>query len=882
MANYNLSPKKSQKKTNKKQNRKFTKEELQEMSDYELKKICLDHKIVDAYTGDYTKEELVDTILKYRGKKKSYLIDKYKEGGVEKVQQNLIDNSLQEMAHKDEIQIPAKMIIYKELGIRKEDVYEVKVENEIQKSNVLLMNGDIYLCGIMNLVPDKNSKGHKYYLVGESGNFRVEGLQNKKYSMIFFSKSESEYIYKTYYSDGKMPSRRLRHYRVPIMNLEIRKLEHTDTVLGIDFGTSNTTVGAYLDRNYISNLAENDVLNNKIELNQINFVQFSDMGEKESHSEIIPTTVYVKNCQDPDNIEYLFGYEARKHMRKNEYTGKASLFHGIKRWVTTHGKVEEIYDEYGNTARVSRGDIIKEYIKYIVEAAEHQFKCRFSSLHISSPVKLKEQYLAIFQEILPNYEIYQEEALDEGMAVLYNTIANQMDKNNFYDGEYYKALVIDSGGGTTDLSSCKFMIKERDISYKIDIQTTFEDGDTNFGGNNITFRIMQFMKVVFAHYYQTDGEIIDIDELISIPACDIFRYVDESGLDEIYSELKNRYEQAEEIIPTRYKEYENKTSEEYRKVRNNFYFLWEIAENMKKRFFERTNILRNKFDSSDISSEDSDLHITRLRKWSLSLRKGSQLETLNTFPKVVFNIKAINKLIKADIYAVVKDFLEELYESRKLMEYSIIKLTGQSCKIDIFKEALKEFVAGRSIKFKQKRKQGRNKLNLKLSCLKGVLKYLKSKRFGQIEVNIENDDPNIPYSVTGYTFSGEEKTIIDSHKKVTEAVGTISKPSSVQEVKFVLKRDGIIHKEYTYKNNLNEYSKAEVQNVSDEYEKIDQKDTDTIRNGEIKFFLFSNSEKWGFHVLPILRKEDQLLIGRREYYPFDYEVAEMNFFDGLQ
>lgn len=35
-------------------------------------------------------------------------------------------------------------------------------------------------------------------------------------------------------------------------------------------------------------------------------------------------------------------------------------------------------------------------------------------------------------------------------------------------------------------------------------------------------------------------------------------------------------------------------------------------------------------------------------------------------------------------------------------EYSIIKLTGQSCKIDIFRDTLKEFVPGETIKFKRK------------------------------------------------------------------------------------------------------------------------------------------------------------------------------------
>ena len=177
---------------------------------------------------------------------------------------------------------------------------------------------------------------------------------------------------------------------------------------------------------------------------------------------------------------------------------------------------------------------------------------------------------------MEGYGIEKEDVLDEGMSVLYNTISNLIEKGKFYDGDEYRALVIDCGGGTTDLSSCKFSIEEGDISYKVNIKTTFENGDTNFGGDNITFRIMQFMKIVFAEYYNKKGRGIDIDSLIEVPSADIFRHVDEFGVKSVYENFEIRYDDAENTIPTKYKEYENKPSDEYQKVKNNFYFLWEI------------------------------------------------------------------------------------------------------------------------------------------------------------------------------------------------------------------------------------------------------------------------------------------------------------------
>lgn len=35
---------------------------------------------------------------------------------------------------------------------------------------------------------------------------------------------------------------------------------------------------------------------------------------------------------------------------------------------------------------------------------------------------------------------------------------------------------------------------------------------------------------------------------------------------------------------TKFSKFENKMSDEYRKIRNNFYMLWEAAENLKKEF----------------------------------------------------------------------------------------------------------------------------------------------------------------------------------------------------------------------------------------------------------------------------------------------------------
>jgi len=863
-------------------NRRYKREELQEKTTLQLREICYAEKIVKGVINTLERDALIRLILKYRGVEESLLIRNFRAEGVSRISEICSQYLNNKIFDDGKIKIPAKIFLYKDIGVHKADMYRVIVENEIEESNVIMINEEYQVCGIFNLMREL-SQNNLFYLRADHENILIEKRNSKNYYFLFFKKEESEYLYRAYYSEKVVPPANFQYYKILVNDLEIRELEETEIVLAIDFGTSNSTAGVYLSDNYISSPCYNDLLNERITLNEINFVKFLDVTKREERwVEALPTVVYVEKCDEAPNIKYCFGYEAKHLMKRNDYTGNATVFHGIKRWINDYNKEEEIFDEKGNMARVKRGEVIRAYLEHIITAAEQQFKCRFRYLHISSPVKLKQQFVDMFQEILEEYRIETEEMLDEGLAVLYNTIADQIEKSRFIDGEEYKALVIDCGGGTTDLSSCAFRIEEGDICYYVDINTKFENGDTNFGGNNITYRIMQFMKIVFANYYLKRKELIDIDQLMEIPSGDIFRCVDEMGVKEIYKKFETYYAEAEKVIPTRYREYEKNVRESYQRVKNNFYFLWEIADNMKKEFFQKTNILRNRFNASEIDDQEGDLYIIALNKWCLSVFDG-ELKDVYEFPDVVFNIKEINKLIKADIYDVVRKFLESFYENRTLQDYSIIKLTGQSCRIDIFKEALKEFVPGRSIEFKQKQEDDEYVPDLKLACLRGVLRYHNSKKIGDIEATITNDIPVSPYSVSALTYNKQEKVLICSMEEINQAKGHISRPIGVMEIEFFLKnQQGNLKQKYVFNNKFSDYNLTFPEEITKKFPAIWQEDTDTIRNGEVRFFLFAHERNWGFHAVPIARKEEQLYLGNKKFFAFENDLSELDFFDGLK
>jgi transposase len=55
------------------------------------------------------------------------------------------------------------------------------------------------------------------------------------------------------------------------------------------------------------------------------------------------------------------------------------------------------------------------------------------------------------------------------------------------------------------------------------------------------------MKIVFADYYKNRKEVPEIDSLIDIPSNDIFRYVDEMGVNKVYENFERHYAEAENI-----------------------------------------------------------------------------------------------------------------------------------------------------------------------------------------------------------------------------------------------------------------------------------------------------------------------------------------------
>ncbi len=745
---------------------------------------------------------------------------------------------------------------------------------DIADTNALLVSGN-QICTVFQ-VRQKKGETERLYLT-KSAEFPCKESSVKSYQLYCMDRRQSDLIYRLYEGIYDLQPEHLNFYMVPVMDFQIRELMEMDMPLAIDFGTSNTTAGIYLDSSYIERL-EGDPIRERLRENETNYVMFETGNGEESP--ILPSMAGVQSIQG-EQIRYVFGHQADQLFHSSYIDEGFCVFYDMKRWISDPDRQEELVDQNGHRCYVKRKEIIKAFLTHVIFCATQRFKCRFTGLHISAPVKQKRLFVRLYKEIFPEYRIMEEsDMLDEGVAVLYNSISELIAQNRYPDNEELQALIIDCGGGTTDLSSSRFTIEDRQVSYRIRISTAYENGDTDFGGNNLTYRIMQLLKTAIAQELDDAGEF-RVRDIMEEMGTDIFRRIDQDGAEQVYHLLEEEYRKAEKRIPTRFKEYEHRSNTDYYAVKNNFYFLFGLAEEIKKTFYGQKDILRVAVSSIPIT--ESATACVLADRFKLSVCFEGRLQVLKDIPGVYLSISQLNRLLQGDIYRIVKRFIETPYENEQLQNYSILRLTRQSCRIDLFREALKEFIPGRMIESSGRNRPEAEEHALKLMCLDGAVKYMKDRRFGYADVTIVSEQPAFPYIVTAITHTGEEKNLIKSLDR-EQTWGYISRNMTDLTLQLFLKDlNGQQRYKYNCSFNRKEFRPAEAEEIVEKYQgQIIQDDVDSIVEKELRSFVLADEERWGFLVVPVLRKEERLMLGPDQFFLFETEDWLTNFFDGTK
>lgn len=807
------------------EHRTYKRKDLEKMTLFHLREICRRERVVVPSAQSADREGLIRLIMRFRGQKEYRHINTAQEGGLERLQEYLQRNEIH-IIEGQQIRIPGTITLYQETGVNELDGYRVQSDNRLYEGNLILIDEmfQIYTCFYIQEV-------NSIHYLFKGKDVPVRTLEKHQYFILYLpNERDSEFLYDCYYGNRVSTPGYAEGIRIPLLDIQEKEIVKADLPLVIDFGSSNTTMGICTPDG-----------TSKIAV--------------EKGKAIIPSIIGVKGVLE-DKTEFVFGNDALDLSGQTYQDEDITVFYDIKRWISDADRKQGVVLKNGYKYRIARKEMLRAYLDYLLDLARQQFKCTFSSIQLLAPIRQKEKFQELFTQLLPEYSVNCE--LDEGMAVLFNSI-NSLVKNNQYEKDrWYHALIIDCGGGTTDLTSGMFRINNNRVSYIVDLKTRYENGDTNFGGNNLTYRIMQMLKIrIVTELGFLSREKYPVSEAMAS-----------------YDRLEEVYQDAEQYLPTRFKEYEDRSREHYFFVKNNYYYLFELAETVKKQFFQ-PEFLYELYVTTD--KKDSDKKIF-LDKWRLSICRNRVFDHISGTVGFSLYLNEVEELLRPDIYQLMERFLDEKFAQGELQEYEMIKLTGQSCKSKLFTEALKQYVPGKLI---QNTKQDNDGVELKMCCLEGALAYFMNCKLGYMKVNQGYQVGTLPYEIMALTHENQEKILIKSLDK-EDHIGYISRFMIGKQLDLYLNNvQGKRLKTYYFQYDTAEFEKTTQEEIDREYQNaVIQEETDIIQEGEMKFFVWVSRKRWGFLVLPILREEDLLYKGKETFFDFEDDTWELNFFDG--
>lgn len=813
----------------------YKRNDLEKMTMFHLREICRKEKLVVTSSQQGDKESLIRLIMRFRGQKEYRNIQTGCEGGLERLQEFFRAHEIQ-LTNRMAITLPGTITLYHGAGINEMDNYQVQSEEKLYEGNLLLIDEvyQVYTCFYLQML-----EGKMYLFKGKD--VVVKPLEKHQYFILYLpNERDSEFLYDCYYGKRAFVPGYMEGIRIPLLDIQEKEIIKTELPLIIDLGSSNTTMGICLPDG-------------------------STRTAKIRGMEIIPSMIGVQK-KAGEETSFLFGYEAKEFNEQNYRDEDVTVFYDIKRWISDPERTESVILRDGYKYQFSRKEMMRAYLEYLLDLAKQQFKCSFTSIQLLAPIRHKEKFQQFFKDLLPEYQVNCE--LDEGMAVLFHSINQMIAQKSYEEKRWYHALIIDCGGGTTDLTSGKFCIDNSRVSYIIQLETRYENGDTNFGGNNLTYRILQLIKIRIA---QKLGWMGSED---SIGVNEENRNIAEENEKSTNVRLEHLYQQAEAWIPTQFKAYEEKSREQYFLVKNNYYYLFELAEQVKKAFFQP----EFRYELTISTKREGGKKGIYLDKWRLSIAQHGQLVPVAEPVEICLYLNEIEEILRPDIYALMERFLNQKFEQGKLQDYEMIKLTGQSCKSRLFTEALKQYVPGKLI---QNTRQEQDGTELKMCCIQGAMAYFLNCKLGYMKVEQDYQVGSLPYEIMAYTHENEEKILVKS-LDVENHIGYISRFRIGNQLDLYLNDEqGNRLKTYYFAYDTAKFEQTTQEEIDNAYGgTVIQEETDVILEGEMKFFVWVSRKRWGFVVLPILRDGELLYRGTETFFDFEDDTWELNFFDG--
>jgi len=834
--------------------------DLESMDATTLRAICKELNIKPESINTFSdKSAMVRLVYKYRGSLADRFIHEWDASKVARLQQAISEKG--EEQRNSKVDVPVYFSIYRGIDSLNERGSEHKVytDADLDMTSAVLVNHDGEIQAFID-VSRGNAKNT--YLLKLRDWMLSPNLANgihRNFKIIFFP-NDYDKILDVYNIDKE--SSRFLYIAKTIQEIVVREIKDTDEVLVIDYGTSYTTAGVYAG-------------------DKIKHIQFFTSEDCEYEPDtpayyancrecgrcaLCPSVVAVRECTD-SHIELVFGHEAKERLPM----ARNSIFFDTKRWVSSYKDEVEVKDLVGNTAFIKRSEIIERFLKYVIHTAEQQNKVRYKNICFTSPVKQKAMSIRMYKDILADYHVEDRDAVDEAVAVVYDSVARLVESMDYEEDDRRSVLLIDCGGSTSDVVKCDYEISRQRNNSRIEVNVGYANGDTNFGGNNLTFRIMQFLKIKLAQHYRKDA-LLSIDNLLNISYDEVFDAIDDKGISYTYTAFEEAYRKAGTTIPTNFADYINDSETVYFCVRGNFYYLWNLAERIKIELFSSSSAYEFAFDRL---SADRILYMVSVRN-----EKGL-FKTHSDCPPLKILRDEINLLLKPEIYNLLKKFVEPFYDEDETMSgITNIMLSGQTTKIGLFRDVLKEYIAGQKV-----RAPFEYSFSKKLKCIRGAVAYYGHKAIGRIRPEISYESPVVPYHLTTETFVDDEreKVLIAQGQTLEGLYSFIDRTISAKILELELRdHDRAILQTIRIDFDVDRFEETTYDHLLTAHEWLVNKqgDVDRIESGDVRIFVYSNDESWGFKCLAIANDRGNLSCSKEWFFPFESTEWETNFFDG--
>lgn len=847
--------------------RLYTLEELEAFELPRLREICRAENIKPPTMEMFhQKEELAALLYRYLGIVRKPGIAVYEPEGCRRLEQAFEKTGSGRMGG---IEVPARMELYQDqTSLNEKESPYLAVTGQELGSYAFLEDETQQIQAVLMLTAVSKGR-YQMRLDRERISPGIPAGRFHQWALLFLEPAYVEEAVRCYQGTERKKTM-LPYIRIPLPEVWVKEVPESAEPLIIDYGTSFTTAGTCSGYRKAGAAAGE----------RICFPAVSDCTWRQqgacTRCCISPSVLAVKDCSDavPEHMTFLYGQEAVQEEKNRGYMARNSIFYDMKRWAGRYQERIQVSDFEGNTCEVERLFLIRAYLLYIIDRAQQQNRVRYPRLCFTCPVKQKALTLRMYQQALPEYEVLTKNITDEAVAVAYHFLEQGIRKLDYDDGVAKKMLILDCGGGTSDMVSCHYRITNEGITSRLELHVTYTHGDTNFGGNQLTWRMMQYLKIRLAESVLRK-EPAGMDALFPDVLAQIYEKVDAYGVEKAYETFDDRYQQAEALIPTRFADYQNQPEHLFLKVRSNYYFLWNLAETVKKKLYVQPGVCR-------IALRPLFLDFTPygcFEDFHLFLKRGQGgWETRTLCPELVIEKEEVNLLLKPDIYGFLKNFIEPWYESGRLMDMDRIILSGQSSRIGLFREVMKEYVAGRKA-----RTGGDTGCERKFLCMDGAMAYQQDCRTGRIRTAISYEPARAPYSLTAedYEMAGRQKTLLEKGTPMGEVYGFLSRPTGTEEVLFHLK-DGM-EKEVAcipYPVQTEGREETGYGELLSGYPFIRQEDLDSMRNGELRMFIYGDYENWGFSVLETAREANRLYTRPPGFVPFEPGAWETDFFDG--